>query len=273
MTIPIEFAFCRGIRTIGAGTGEGHFHLSISSSPYTGEDHFHLSTSTSPYTGLFALSLSGGVIFNLTDLRVNDPSVNSVHNFDDLDTDDPVPATVGVICALVIVGIIAVFLYKKRNKVKATQHIAQAEAGPDTSANLDRNLGTFSGQINPQATSAVQSILPQPLSTILPMASITPTPEPQQQQTAQNQMKELGFSSHPRPTVACVATGEPWQPTPFVPPGSSQRVRAPEFDESTSVTGETSIIASSSPPIPRNSRPSPEVDAECIQSAVHSPHA
>jgi fermentation-respiration switch protein FrsA (DUF1100 family) len=233
-----EFTSSRGIRTIGTGTGEGHFHLSIS---------------TESYTGLMALSLSGSDSYNLTDPTVADTSGYNVYYFDGPSIDDSRSATVGVICGLVILGVLAVFLYKRRrNKVKAAQDITQVEAGPDAPANLGSNSAASSDPKTMQATPlpgvpsltpAVQSIPPQPPTIILPMVPIAPIPQPQQQQTIQNQMQELGFSIHPRPTVAHVNTGKPWQPTPFVPPGSSQRVRAPELGEPTSVTGGTSTTA------------------------------
>ncbi|KAF9900222.1 hypothetical protein EC991_007773 [Linnemannia zychae] len=264
-SVPTEMANFRAIRAIGSETGDGHFLLSVPSSGYT---------------GLMALSLDGTsrTSHNLTAITVADTSGRILS--DTKAINDPWSATVGAICGLVILGVLVAYLYKRRrNMVKAAKNAIQAETGPDSSADVDNKPAVTSGPSNSQATvppvelsltPAAQPVQSQPPTTILPMAPITSTP--QQQQAVQNQMQELGFSSHPRPTVASVATGEPWKPTPFVPPASSQRIRAPETGPSTP-THETSTAAPTTPPpIPRGSRPSPEIEAELMQRATHHPH-
>ncbi|KAF9900221.1 hypothetical protein EC991_007772 [Linnemannia zychae] len=186
-----------------------------------------------------------------------------------------VAVTVVSIVVLVLIGALVARCYNRiRREKKSAQDAIQAETGLNATGDVNNKPTPTSGPSNSQAivppvelslNQAAQPVQFQPPTTILPMAPITSTP--QQQQAVQNQMQELGFSSHPRPTVASVATGEPWKPTPFVPPASSQRIRSPEQDSSAPT--EPILL---SPPIPRTSRPRPEVDTQPTRPAVQHPH-
>ncbi|KAG0271500.1 hypothetical protein BGZ95_000680 [Linnemannia exigua] len=263
-TLKPEFGTTHTIRAIGSGTGDGHFILGAS------------------YRELIAITLDGSyrTTYNLTKLTVSDTSGS-------YDYEDPGPivknyvaGTVGGICAFVILAVLGVFYYKRRrSNTNTTQDALQAEAGRDTPADVDSKPAMASaGPSNQLATSppiespftpAAQSIPPQSPTVILPMAPIPPI---SQQQTVQNQMQELGFSNHPRPTVATTSTGVPWQPTPFVPPSSSQRIRAPELDGFTAITTGDNSTASPPPPIPRSSKPYSEGGSQPIPATVHHPH-
>ncbi|KAF9111464.1 hypothetical protein BGW39_004382, partial [Mortierella sp. 14UC] len=98
----------QAIRAIGSGTGDGHFLLLAS------------------YSDTVALSLDGAprTSYNLTKTTVSDTSGYNVYDGDF--PENPWGSTVGAICGVVILGVLAVFLYKwRRNKAKAAQDIAQ----------------------------------------------------------------------------------------------------------------------------------------------------
>ncbi|KAF9118576.1 hypothetical protein BGW39_001032 [Mortierella sp. 14UC] len=202
-TLHEDLANTVAVRAIGNGTGDRHFLL------------------LSAYLDPVAYSLDGTArdSYSLGRIIVSETSGNMT--YDDTYAKNPLGSIAGAICGVVILGVLAVFLYKRRrNKAKAAQDIAQVEAGPDTQVDVDSKPMAVAGPSDSQATAAQSAATQPPSTTILPMAPIT-SPL-QQQHNVQNQMQELGFSSHPRPTVASVATGEPWQPTPFVPPTSSR---------------------------------------------------
>ncbi|KAG0271499.1 hypothetical protein BGZ95_000679 [Linnemannia exigua] len=223
-----------------------------------------------------ALTLEGQGRMAITDLgNITVSDLSSRRGFNDSPSSGFIAATVVSIVAIVLLGFLAAKCYSRMKKETKTAHeSSQAEAGAIEHSDMDTKETTVpDGSSNPPTTSvsadspftpATQSIPPQPPTTILPMA---PIPSTSQQQTVQNQMQELGFSNHPRPSVASTAIGVPWQPTPFIPPTSVQRIRAPEQDSP--APSEQTL---SSPPIPRISRPNPEFGAQPAQPTIQRPH-
>ncbi|KAK3841620.1 MAG: hypothetical protein J3R72DRAFT_421781 [Linnemannia gamsii] len=225
---------------------------------------------------LYTLTLEGQGrmgITNLGNITVSDTSNRQW--LDDSWGSDSVAVTVVSIVAAVLLGFLVAKGYSRmKNKTTIAEESSQAEAGVVEHTSIDTKETTIpAGSSNPPTASmparssftiAAQSIPPQPPTTILPMTPITST---SQQETVQNQMQDLGFSNHPRTNVASTATGAPWQPTPFIPPASSQRIRAPEQDSP--APSEQTL---SSPPIPRTSRPNLEVSAQPGQSTFLHPH-
>ncbi|KAF9122108.1 hypothetical protein BGW39_010018 [Mortierella sp. 14UC] len=228
---------------------------------------------------LYTLKLDGQdrAMTDLGRIKVSDPSGRPESR--GLEGSGAVAATVVSIVVVVLLGVLVARCYSRMRKNKAmeaAQDIAQAEAEPDAPVDTDSKSTAISGPNSSRAASLpadltltpeVQSIPPHPPTTVLPMAPITPTS--QEQQTVQNQMQELGFSIHPRPTVASAATGAPWQPTPFIPPGSAPRIRSPEQDNSAPSEPSSPSLP---PPVPRTSRPRPEVGTQPIQPAFQHPH-
>ncbi|KAK3830381.1 MAG: hypothetical protein J3R72DRAFT_528067 [Linnemannia gamsii] len=266
-TLTPVFTTIRTTRAIGSGTGDGHFILGVS------------------YPRLTALSLDGSprTTYNLTQITVSDTSGDG--NGDPSMFSKYIEGTVGGICTFVILAVLGVFYYKRRSSnAKATQDISQAEAGPDTPANVESkppiapagpsNQLATSPPIGSSFTPAAQSTPLQstPSQSPTPILPMTPIPPASQQQMVQNQMQELGFSNHPRPTVAATSTGVPWQPTPFVPPSSSQRIRVPELDGSTTPNTGDNSTTSPPPPIPRSSKPYSEAGSQPIPPTAHHPH-
>ncbi|KAK3830382.1 MAG: hypothetical protein J3R72DRAFT_516795 [Linnemannia gamsii] len=249
-TIGPEIADIYNLRAIGGGPGQaGHFLL------------------FSKYNGLysFALNSVNHATTNLSDITVSDTS-GGIGPHALKDKGRPVAETIGSMIALVLLGVAVVKFYNRMNKAKTTQESSQAEAGAVAHTDIDDKASVLTESDSPPAMSmhvgpslspAVQSIPPQPPATILPMTPILST---SQHHDIQDQIQGQGFSNHIPPTVANSSTATsaaaPWQPTPFVPPASSHRIRAPELDESTLSTGQV-LTASPQPHTPRNSRPNP----------------
>ncbi|KAK3830490.1 MAG: hypothetical protein JOS17DRAFT_746514 [Linnemannia elongata] len=185
----------------------------------------------------------------------------------------------------IIVGGLAFYFYKKE------QEKSRAPISPDHPAfkNHDISANFFTHTQQPGHNGGVnyhqQLGSNNPPTVILPMAPLAP----QQQRFMQDQMQGLQFSTHPRATFVTTAQGgEPgthsstnpypetagtpqtqWQPTPFVPPGTNQRIRAPEQDRS---TPPLSRFEAPLPPIPHSPRATPALESTSIPPTIHHPH-
>ncbi|KAG0071909.1 hypothetical protein BGZ89_008979 [Linnemannia elongata] len=200
------------------------------------------------------------------------------------------------ISALVVVGFLAAFIYRrKRRLLLALKGLpTDASTASDTPANIDSKPTKPAGskvqqllllqQQQPEMSTPAggsyfsSATISMPSASnptaILPRAPITSTSN---HESVQDQKQALQFSQHPCPTVenarpinnTTVASSSDWQPTPFVPPAATQRIRAPEVTSSNHTPTNPS---SPPPPIPRGSRPGYEIEFGGFLSTVHHPH-
>ncbi|KAF9537817.1 hypothetical protein EC957_007646 [Mortierella hygrophila] len=262
------------LATVGGGPGQGRFLLYRT------------------FDGKFAVPLDGPdhATVNIGNITVDDTSGSDLVYPSSGASLSFTAEVVGSISALVVVGFLAAFFYRRRRRLLSTLKGLQSEAGtaPGTPSDIDSNPTATAGPNDQQQQSEMStppgdSHLPSATmslpststpSTILPMA---PIPSTLNHQSVQDQMQALQFSQHPRPTVenirpinnTTVASSSAWQPTPFVPPAATQRIRAPEVTSSDPIP----INASSPPPpIPRGSKPGYEVESVGTPPTVHHPH-
>ncbi|KAK3830492.1 MAG: hypothetical protein JOS17DRAFT_746520 [Linnemannia elongata] len=239
--------------------------------------------------GKFAVPLDGPnhTVVNIGDITVDDTSGSGII-YPLYESPSFTAEAVGSISAVVVVGFLAVFFYRRRKRVLSALKGFSTEAGtaPDTPDDADSKPTAPAGsnaQQQPEMStpingssfpSATMSLQPTSTpTTILPMAPISSS----NLQPVQNQMQALQFSQHPRPTVenirsinnTPVASSSAWQPTPFVPPAGTQRIRAPEVTSSNS-TPTNSL--SPPPPIPHGSKPGNEIESFGASPTIHHPH-
>lgn len=250
----------------------------------------------SAYNGKFAVTLDGPShpSINIGNITVDDTSGSGLE-YPYKASPSFTAEVVVSISALVVVGFLAAFIYRrKRRLLIALKGLpTEASTASDTPANIDSKPTEPAGSnVQQQQQQQQQPEMSTPAggsyfssatismpsasnpTTILPMAPITSTSN---HQSVQDQKQALQFSQHPRPTVenvrpinnTTVASSFDWQPTPFVPPAATQRIRAPEVTSSNHTPTNPS---SPPPPIPRGSRPGYEIEFGGFPSTVHHPH-
>ncbi|KAG9069809.1 hypothetical protein KI688_009134 [Linnemannia hyalina] len=262
------------LATVGGGPGQGRFLL------YRTVDG-----------KFFAVPLDGPdhATVNIGNITVDDTSGSDLVYPSSGASPSFTAEVVGSISALVIVGFLAAFFYRRRRRLLSNLKGLQTEVGtaPSTPADIDNKptapVGSNAQQQPEMSTPPVGSHLPSATmslpststpTTILPMA---PIPSTSNHQSVQDQMQTLQFSQHPRPTVEnirptnniTVASSSAWQPTPFVPPAAAQRTRAPEV---TSSDPTPTNASSPPPPIPHGSKPGYEIESVGTPPTVHHPH-
>lgn len=246
----------------------------------------------SAYNGKFAVTLDGPShpSINIGNITVDDTSGSGLE-YPYKASPSFTAEVVVSISALVVVGFLAAFIYRrKRRLLIALKRLpTEASTASDTPANIDSKPTEPAGsnvqqQQQPEMStpaggsyfSSATISMPSASNptTILPMA---PTTSTSNHQSVQDLKQALQFSQHPRPTVenvrpinnTTVASSSDWQPTPFVPPAATQRIRAPEVTSSNHTPTNPS---SPPPPIPRGSRPGYEIEFGGFPSTVHHPH-
>lgn len=200
---------------------------------------------------------------------------------------EPLTATliIGISGAFIIIGGLAVYLYRQEQKKIKTPVTPDHPAFKNQGVNSIIVTYTLQPGHNGRVIYHQQLGSNNPPTAILPMVPLAP----QQQQFMHDQMQRPQFSSHPRPNFVTTAQGgEPetnssakpnpgtagtpqtrWQPTSFVPPVTNQRICEPEQDGS---TPPLSRFEAPLPPISHSSRPTFALESTSIPPTINHPH-